>query len=181
MSGLIRMLTYSSFTIDSLLLFYFNLDVTWDMTRLFGIISRILMPKGWNASSLGLQLYVSVILFAIPCSSQLCLCIWTFKVKYLKVVSHELDALFHSHFLGSKFCPSLMDNISFRDRAYNILAGKNCPSAACSTAARSVCSDIDISSKQRVWRDFTLVAYFIWVMFFYLANMCFNFGTEWCK
>ena len=150
MSGLIRTLTYSSFTIDSLLLLYFNLDVNWDTIRLFGIMSRILKPKGWNASSGGLQLYVSVVFFATPCASQLCLGIETFKVKYLKVMNHQLDALFHPHFLGSKFCPSLMDNISFRGRSHNILADKKCPSAACSTAARQVCSDIDLSNKQTV-------------------------------
>jgi hypothetical protein len=50
MLGLIRMLTYSPYTIDSLLLLYFNLDVNWDMTRLFGM-SRILMPQGSNACS----------------------------------------------------------------------------------------------------------------------------------
>ena len=60
--------------------------------------------------------------------------------------------LFFIHiFLGSKFCPSLIDNISFGVRPHNNnVAGKNCPSAACSTAARSVCSDIDMFSKQRV-------------------------------
>jgi len=136
MSGLIRTLTYSSFTTDSLLFLYFNLDVNWDMIRLFGIMSRILMPKGWNASIGGLQLYISDVFFATPSASQLCLCIYTFKVKNLKVMSHQLDVLFHSHFLGSKFCPSLIDNISFRASPHNILAGKNCPSAACSTAAR---------------------------------------------
>ena len=45
------MLTYSPSIIDSLFLLYFNLDVNWDRTRLFGIMSRILMPQGWNVCS----------------------------------------------------------------------------------------------------------------------------------
>jgi hypothetical protein len=52
-------------------------------------------------------------------------------------------------FIGSKFCPSLIDNISLTILCHTVrifilfsIGGKNCPSISHATAGNLVCSDI---------------------------------------
>jgi hypothetical protein len=78
------------------------------------------------------------------------------KLHTLQVRRHHLDAFFFIQvFLGSKFCPSLIDKSSLRILSCNIrnfsqfsVARKNFPSAGCAAAANMTCSDTDIFSKQ---------------------------------
>jgi hypothetical protein len=72
------------------------------------------MPVSWKASNGSSQLYASVAFFRhIPCN-------YTYELELLRlrtlqVRRHRLDALFVIHaFVGSDFCPSLIDNISLR-------------------------------------------------------------------
>jgi hypothetical protein len=72
----------------------------------------------------------------------------------------DVDALFLIHvFLGSKFCPSLLDNISLSVLTCNVRSHnqffascKNCPSARCTAAANLLCCDIEILCKD-IMRD----------------------------
>ena len=75
-------------------------------------------------------------------------------LQYVVVVVVVVVVPFYSWFLGSKFCPSLLDIISLRIptcsvRNYNqfFATRKNCPSARCAAAVKLVCCDTDIFSE----------------------------------
>jgi hypothetical protein len=78
------------------------------------------------------------------------------KLHTLQGRRHYLDALFVIQvILGTKFCPSLLDNSRLRVPSCNIrnfsqfcVVWKNCPSARCKTAANTTRTDIYIFSKQ---------------------------------
>jgi hypothetical protein len=87
----------------------------------------------------------------------------TLKLDTLKVRRQHTDALFFliNVFLGSKLCPSLLDNISPRvptcnSRNYNqfFASRQYCPSARRAATANLVCCDIDIFCKDiKSFRD----------------------------
>jgi hypothetical protein len=65
-----------------------------------------------------------------------------------------LNALFFVQvYLGTKFCPSVLDTVGLQVPAQYIIefsmfnvccSSKNCPSARCVSAANVVCRDIDV-------------------------------------
>ena len=100
---------------------------------------------------------------------------------------YQLGAVFLIHaFIGSKFCPSLIDNASHRVPSSNILnftlvsvAHKNCPSARCAAAANYICNDADsiFSNKMLLWNRFCVSnAFHFGYGFNYLAEFWLNLG-----
>jgi hypothetical protein len=82
------------------------------MPHQFGIALRLLMRISWNVSSRSLHLYVSVVLTTSIFTH---LSFW--KLNTVQVRRQIFDATFFIHvFLESKFCPSLLDNVSLRLR-----------------------------------------------------------------
>ena len=83
---------------------------------------------------------------------QLYLCILASTVAHFIMQEASPWIPFYIHaFIGSKFCPSLIDGISLRILCHNIInftqfsiAGRKCPSTRHGTAANLICSDIFI-------------------------------------
>jgi len=142
MLGLLRSLTFSLSVIDSLLLSHFNLVLNWHIA----ITSQLLKPISWNASNGSLHLYTSLAFSPLIPSN------YVRPLEILKLNRRlHFDALFIRSFLGSKFCPSLIDNINLRVPSCSVWnvtqfypAGKNCLSAGYATAANLKCSNTDI-------------------------------------
>jgi hypothetical protein len=73
---------------------------------------------------------------------------------------HHLDALFLIQvYLGSKFCPSVLDIAGLPAPAryigdfalFNVcFSSKNCPSARCASAANVVCRNVDVFGAKNV-------------------------------
>jgi hypothetical protein len=73
---------------------------------------------------------------------------------------HRLDALFFIQvYLGSKFCPSVLEIVDIRVPAryirdfalFNVYpSSKNCPSARCASAANVVCRDFEVFGAKTV-------------------------------
>ena len=124
-------------------------------------------------------------------SLQLYLCTLACKVTYFVIQEASPWLAFYIHaFIGSKFCPSLIENISLRILCHNIrnftlfsIAGTNCPSSRHATAANLVCNDKYIcmymcvciythththpEKNKNFQTDFTPVAGFIMVLIIY--------------
>jgi len=142
MLGLVRSLTFSLSVIDSLLLSYFNLDLNWRI----GITSHLLTPISWKAFNGSLHLYTSLAFFFLIPSNY----VRAFELLKLHRRLH-FDALFIHVLSGSKFCPSMIDNINLSVpscRVCNVTqcypVGKNCLSAGCATAVNLKCSNTGI-------------------------------------
>jgi len=107
------------------------------------------MPISWNVSSGSSQLNASHALFLTPYS-------YTCALELYSSIPYKLEAFTFILILirvlsGSKFYPSLINNISLRIPSCSIrnftqfsIARKNYPSARCTTATNLVCSNIDI-------------------------------------
>jgi hypothetical protein len=82
------------------------------------------------------------------------------KLDTLRMRRHRLDALFFIQvYLGSKFCPSVLETVGLRVPARYIRdfawfnfcpSSKNCPSARCASAANVVCRDFDVFGAKTV-------------------------------
>ena len=140
-------LTYSySTTIDCSLLFC-TLVLSKNMHHLSVVTLWLLTSNGWNTSIRSLALCSSC--FLSSCCLLLCLCTLVSKVAYFMIQEASNWQSFFIHtFAGSKFCPSLIDNISLRILCRNIrnctlfcITGRNCLSTGYATAAKLVCSN----------------------------------------
>ena len=118
------------------------------MPRLSGKPLRHLMPITWNTSTVSLKLFspapfslIFLILYVI----------YLTKLHTLQATSLHLDAFsFNLAFVGSKFCPFLIDNFSLAvpsRNASNVTqfseSRKNFPSARSKTVADLLCSGTD--------------------------------------
>jgi hypothetical protein len=119
-----------------------------NISHLSAVTLWLLMPVGRNTSNRSLQLCASIaffILFFTAIFMHL-----ASKVAYCIIQEASPWHPFYIHaFIGSNFCPSLIDNISLRILCHNIrnfilfsIAGRNCHSTRHATAANLVCSDI---------------------------------------
>jgi len=146
----IRALTFSYSAIDSRLWLHFTLDLKHNMPRPYGTPLRHLMPISWNAATVSLQLFSPAPPF--PLKSLIIYAIYLIKLHTLQVTSLHLDAIFSIRvFVGSKFCPLLIDNFSLTvpsRNASNVTqfseSRKNFSSARCETDANLVGGDTDI-------------------------------------
>ena len=128
-----------------------QLVLSKNMPHLPAVTLWLLMPIGWSTSNRNLQLYALVAFFS-SYSLQLYLCTLASTVAYFIIQEASPWQPFYIHaFIGSKFYPSLIDNISLRILCHNIrnftlfsIAGKNSPSCRHATAANLVCRDIYI-------------------------------------
>ena len=119
------------------------------MSRLFGVTLWLLMPISWNVSSGSSQLYASLAVFLIPYNYSCALELYS-SIPY-KLEGFTFILIFIHVLSWSKFCPSLINNISLRIPSCSIrnftqfsVARKNCPSSRCTTATNLVCSNMDI-------------------------------------
>ena len=126
-------------------------------------------------------------LFVSSYSLQLYLCSFASKVTYIMIQEASNWQPFYIHdFIGSEFCPSLIDNISLRIPCHNIrnftlfsIAGRNCPSTRHATAANLVRSNIYIYSVKllQFWNRFCTSNAFH-CGFNYLSNLWQNLSNK---
>jgi hypothetical protein len=132
-----------------------QLVLSKNMPHLPAVTLWLLMPVGGNTSNRNLQLYASGAFFSSD-SLQLYFCTLASTVAYFIIQEASPWQPFYIHaFIGSKFYPSLIDNISLRILCHNIrnftvfsIAGRNCPSCRHAIAANLVCSNIYITTYQ---------------------------------
>jgi hypothetical protein len=89
------------------------------------------------------------------------------KLHTLRKRRYHLDVLFLIQvYLGSKFCPSVLETVGLRVPTLHLRdfplfcvcpAIKNCPSARCASAANVVCRHFDIFRRQNVLLDHFLL------------------------
>jgi hypothetical protein len=89
------------------------------------------------------------------------------KLHTLRKRRYHLDALFLIQvYLGSKFCPSVLETVGLRVPTRHLKdfplfcvcpAIRNCPSARCASVANVVCRDFDVFRKQNVSLDHILL------------------------
>jgi hypothetical protein len=81
------------------------------------------------------------------------------KLHILHMRKHRLNTIFLNQvYLGSNFCPSVYEIVSFRVPAlyirdfalFNVCSCKNCPSARCASAASVVCKDVDLFGAKKL-------------------------------
>jgi hypothetical protein len=160
--GLIRNITFSFSTLDSLLILYFSLvrpqleyaSVVWNsitstnakkLERIQRKFVALCYNRFLSRDSNGYS-YVNAL--------------QVLNLRTLHERRHQLDAIFVINvFVGSKSCPSTMDIIGLRVPTRNLRdfplfhvssSYKNCPSSRCATAANSVYNQLDVFRKQTV-------------------------------
>ena len=147
---LVRTWNFSFSTIGTLIFLYFTLDLNHNLLRLLRKTLRLLMPMSWNASSRSLQFYASLVLVLTFLIIMLVhLRFWSYILYKMK--GFALMFFFIHVFARSKFCPSLIENISLKVPSCSCtkfsIACIYCASARCATASYLVCSNMDMFRK----------------------------------
>jgi hypothetical protein len=99
------------------------------------------------------------------------------RLRALRTRRHHLDARFLIQvYLGSKFCPSVLEIVGLRVPAryirdfalfYVCSSCENCPSAGCASAANAVCTDADVFGARNVLLNHIL-CYNCYYSYYYL-------------